>query len=173
MTVVIRAVVDLPGIPPERAFAAMVDLAAQERWMIGTRLYAIKSPAPAPSVGSRIAAFTGIGGLGLLDTRTVTAYEPPHRWVVAKDGGLLRGVGTMGVDPTPAGCRASWSNELTPPFGSLGRLLAQITAPLAAAALRACLHRLARQLRRGELPLSGAGGATAVPTSPGAPESER
>jgi hypothetical protein len=106
-----------------------------------------------PQVGSRVAAFTGVGGLGYLDTMTVTAYEPPRRWVVAKDGSLLRGVGIMQVEPIPGGCRAIWTNELTPPFGRLGRLGFRLVGPVAAAALRACLRRLARQLRSGSLPL--------------------
>lgn len=156
MTAAVRADVDLPGISPDSAFAAMVDLAAQERWMIATRLYPVESGAPVPLVGSRVAAFTGVGGLGLLDTMTVTAYEPPRRWVVAKDGALLRGVGTMAVQPIAGGCRASWTNELTLPYGMLGRLMFLVAGPIARAALRACLRRLARQLQAGALPLGRA-----------------
>jgi hypothetical protein len=132
----------------------MVDLAAQERWMIGTRLYPVQSDAGCPQVGSRIAAFTGIGGIGVLDTMTVIAYEPPRRWVVAKDGDLLRGTGTMRVTPITGGCRAEWINELTVPFGLLGRLAFLVVRPVAALALRACLSRLARQLRAGTLPIN-------------------
>jgi len=154
VTIALRASVELPGIPPDRAFAAMVDLAAQERWMIATKLYPVESTAPVPQVGSRVAAFTGVGGIGFLDTMTVTAYDPPYRWVVAKDGHLLRGVGTMQVDATPGGSRATWVNELTPPFGVLGRLGSRLAGPVAVAALRACLRRLARQLRRGVLPVA-------------------
>jgi uncharacterized protein YndB with AHSA1/START domain len=156
VTIAVRASVELPGIPPDRAFAAMVDLAAQERWMIATRLYPIVSASPVPQVGSRVLAFSGVGGLGFLDTMTVTAYDPPHRWVVAKDGRLLRGVGTMQVNPLPGGSRATWINELDPPFGALGRLGARVVGPVAAGALRACLRRLARQLRTGALPLDSA-----------------
>ncbi|HEY5880910.1 MAG TPA: SRPBCC family protein [Nakamurella sp.] len=156
MTVQVRASVDLVGVPPERAFAAMVDLAAQQRWMIATRLFPVESTAPVPQVGSRVAAFSGVCGLGFLDTMTVTVYDPPQRWVVAKDGRLLRGVGTMQVDPLPGGSRATWMNELDPPFGALGRLGARLGRPVAAAVLRACLRRLARQLRSGALPLDAA-----------------
>jgi len=156
MTVSVRAGVDLPGISQERAFAAMVDLAAQERWMIATRLYPVESTATVPQVGSRVAAFSGVCGVGFLDTMTVTAYDPPHRWIVAKDGRLLRGVGTMQVDPLPGGSRATWINELRPPFGVLGRMVARLGGPVAAAALRACLRRLARQLRSAESPTDAA-----------------
>lgn len=152
MKAVVNASVELPGIQPLAAFEAMVDLAAQQRWMIATRLYPLEADAPVPQVGSRVAAFTGVGGLGFLDTMTVTAYEPPHRWVVDKDGQLLRGIGTMQVTPVSGGCRASWTNELTLPFGILGRLAFPVIRPVAELALRACLQRMARMLRTGELP---------------------
>lgn len=152
MRAVVTASVELPGIAAPDAFAAMVDLSAQQRWMIATRLYPIAADAPVPLVGSRVAAFTGVGGLGFLDTMTVTAYEPPHRWVVDKDGDLLRGVGIMQVTPTSDGCRATWTNELNLPFGVLGRVAFPLIRPVAGAALGACLRRMARMLRTGALP---------------------
>lgn len=170
MTTVVRASVDLPGIAPDQAFAALVDLAAQERWMIATKLYPVESAAPVPEVGSRVAAFTGIAGLGFLDTMVVTVYDPPHEWVVAKDGRLLQGLGIMRVEPTTGGSRAIWMNELTPPFGLLGRWAAGLAAPVAALALQACLRRLARQLQSGALPLAPAapaGTITATGRRPG------
>jgi uncharacterized protein YndB with AHSA1/START domain len=166
MTTTIRASVELPGIAPERAFAALVDLAAQERWMIATKLYPVESAAPVPEVGSRVAAFTGVGGLGFLDTMVVTAYDPPHQWVVAKDGRLLQGVGTMRVEATAGGSRAIWMNELTPPFGILGRLAARLAGQVAALALQACLRRLARQLQSGALPLAASGSAGPIAAAP-------
>jgi hypothetical protein len=149
---VVSASVELPGVSPPDAFAAMVDLAAQQRWMIATRLFRVEGGAPVPLVGSRVAAFTGVGGIGLLDTMTVTAYDPPHRWVVDKDGDLLRGIGTMQVTPTPGGCRATWTNELTLPFGLLGRAAFAVLRPVGELALRACLVRLARLLHTGAMP---------------------
>lgn len=149
----VSASVELPGIPATQAFSALVDPAAQERWMIATRLYPIQTEVRVPDVGSRLAAFTGVGGVGFLDTMTVTAYEPPVRWIVDKDGSLLRGVGTMAVTPTPDGSRATWTNELTLPFGPLGRLGFLVVRPAVELALAACLRRLARMLSAGTLPL--------------------
>lgn len=153
VSAIVTASVDVPGVSTERAFAALVDPAAQERWMIATRLYPVESSAPVPQVGSRVAAFTGVGGFGFLDTMRVAAYEPPDRWVVDKDGDLLRGVGIMQVTPTADGCRVTWTNELTLPFGVLGRIGFLVGRPVAQAALGACLRRLGRLLRSGELPL--------------------
>jgi len=152
MTVRIEVSVDVDA-GQQDAFAALVDLPAQEKWIIATRLYAIDGPVPVPYAGSRLAAFSGAGSIGFLDTMTVTAYEPPHRWVMDKDGDLLRGVGIMQVDPLPRGCRITWANDLRLPFGVVGRVGWLVAKPVAQLMLGACLRRLARQLRSGELPL--------------------
>jgi hypothetical protein len=163
MTVRVQVSVDV-ATSPEAAFAAVTDLPSQEKWIIATRLYAIEGPVSVPDVGARLAAFTGVGSIGFLDTMTVTAYEPPYRWVTDKDGDLLRGVGIMQVEPTTTGCRVTWANELELPFGILGRVGWLLAKPMAQIGLKASLRRLARQLEGGALPLpprvdSGSGGA--------------
>ncbi len=155
MTARVTASVDLRA-KPEDAFAAMADVRAQEKWIFATTMYAVESVASPPQVGARIAAFTGLWGIGFLDTMTVTEYDPPRRWVMDKDGDLLNGVGIMQVEPIPGGCRASWTNELELPFGLLGRLGWPVARPLARFALTAALRRMGRLLERGELPLSAA-----------------
>jgi uncharacterized protein YndB with AHSA1/START domain len=167
MTVRIAVSVDVAA-EPDDAFAALVDLPSQEKWIIATRLYAIEGPVSPPHVGARLAAFTGVGSIGFLDTMTVTAYEPPHRWVMDKDGDLLRGVGTMQVDPLPAGgCRVTWANDLRLPFGVVGRAGWLIAKPIAQLALGASLRRLARQLTAGALPLRPAPARLPVGGGPG------
>lgn len=163
MTVRVQVSVDV-ATSTEAAFAAVTDLPSQEKWIIATRLYAIEGPVSVPDVGARLAAFTGVGSIGFLDTMTVTAYEPPYRWVTDKDGDLLRGVGIMQVEPTATGCRVTWANELELPFGILGRVGWLLAKPMAQIGLKASLRRLARQLEGGALPLpprvdSGSGGA--------------
>jgi hypothetical protein len=155
MTVSVTASVELP-VAPEDAFESMADMRAQEKWIFATTMYAVESSASPPQVGSRIAAFTGVLGIGFLDTMTVTEYDPPHRWVTAKDGALLSGIGIMQVHPTPAGCRVSWTNELNLPFGILGRLGWPVAKPLARLALTAALRHMGRLIDRGVLPLSPA-----------------
>jgi hypothetical protein len=80
MTVRVDACIEL-RVDPEKAFAAVVDLPSQEKWIIATRLYAIDGNVSIPQVGSRMAAFTGLGSIGFLDTMVVTEYEPPWRWI--------------------------------------------------------------------------------------------
>ena len=153
MTVRVAASIDLTT-DPDTAFAAVVDLPSQEKWIIATRLYPIEGPTSVPQGGSRMAAFTGIGSIGFLDTMTVTEYDPPHRWITDKDGDLLRGVGIMQVDPLPGGCRVTWANELELPFGLVGRLAWPLGRFVAQLGMQACLRRLAKQLQTGALPIA-------------------
>lgn len=153
MTVRVETSVDV-RTDPDTAFAALVDLPSQEKWIIATKLYPIDGDVSVPNVGSRLAAFTGVGSIGFLDTMTVTELAPPHRWITAKDGDLLRGVGIMQVDPLTDGCRVTWANELELPFGVIGRIGWLLVKPLARVGLQASLHRLAKQLHSGALPLA-------------------
>lgn len=152
MTVRVEASVQV-AIDPARAFAAVVDLPSQEKWIILTRLYAVAGESAVPHVGSRLVAFSGVGSIGFLDTMTVSEYDPPHRWVTDKDGDLLRGTGIMQVEPLATGCRVTWANELELPFGVLGQVGWLVARPMARILLQASLRRLARKLLSGELPL--------------------
>ena len=152
MTVRVAASVDV-AVDPATAFAAVVDLPSQEKWIMLTKLYAVDAEASVPFVGSRLVAFTGVLGVGFLDTVVVSEYDPPHRWVTAKDGDLLRGVGIMQVEQLPTGSRVTWANELELPFGIAGQLGWLVARPIAQFVLGLSLRRLAKKLRSGELPL--------------------
>jgi len=153
MTVRVEASVDLT-VDPATAFAALVDPRSQQRWMIATKLYPIEGSVSVPQVGSRLAAFTGVGSIGFLDTMIVTVYDPPRRWIMDKDGDLLRGVGIMQVDPVGGGSRVTWAEELDLPFGVIGRLGWRLIRPLARMGLQASLRRMAKQVANGTLPLA-------------------
>lgn len=130
---------------PEAAFAAIVDLAIQERWMVGTRLYPLAGDVALPAVGARLAAFTGLGDVGFLDVMTVTEYDAPHRWVVRHDGAFVQGIGIFSVQPVAEGSRVTWIEELELPFGVLGRLGFPLVRPLARLGMWFSLKRLARE----------------------------
>jgi carbon monoxide dehydrogenase subunit G len=153
MTVRVEASVDLP-VEPATAFASMVDLPSQERWIIATSLYPIDGSVAIPQVGSRMAAFTGIGSVGFLDTMVVTVYDPPWRWITQHEGEFVRGVGIFEVHATPGGSRVTWAEELDLPFGVVGRLGWPLIKPLARIGLQASLRRLAKQVANGTLPLA-------------------
>lgn len=133
---------------PAAAFAAIVDLPVQERWMVGTRLYPLVSPVDLPAVGARLAAFTGLGDVGFLDIMTVTEYDPPHRWVVRHDGAFVKGVGIFVVDRVDGRTRVTWIEDLELPFGVLGRLGFPLVRPFARAGVWYSLRRLAREAQR-------------------------
>jgi len=153
MTVRVEASVDLT-VDPATAFASIVDLPSQERWIIATSLYPIDGSISIPHVGSRMAAFTGIGSVGFLDTMVVTVYDPPWRWITQHEGEFVRGVGIFEVQVTPAGSRVTWAEELDLPFGVIGRLGWPLIKPLARIGLQASLRRMAKQIANGTLPLA-------------------
>ena len=155
MTERVAASIDLPTAP-ETAFAAVADLPSQEKWIIATRLYPIEGEFSIPQVGSRMAAFTGIGGIGFLDTMVVTEYDPPWRWIVQHEGEFVQGVGIFEVERISGGCRFTWAEELDLPFGLVGRLGWPLVKPFARLGLQVCLRRMAARLARGSLPLAAA-----------------
>lgn len=132
----------------QTTFDAIVDLRTQERWMVGTRLYPLAGDIPLPRVGSRLAAFTGLGDLGFLDVMTVTEYAPPHRWVVRHEGALVKGVGIFTVTSAADGSRVTWIEDLELPFGVIGRLGFPLVRPFARAGVWYSLRRLAREAER-------------------------
>ena len=160
MTVRVEASIDL-NTDPDTAFAAVADLPSQEKWIIATRLYPIEGPVSIPQVGSRMAAFTGLGSIGFLDTMVVTEYDPPWRWVTQHEGDFVQGVGIFEIELTGDGCRFTWAEELDLPFGILGRLGWPLIKPVARLGLLASLKRMAKQLERGTLPLAMAPEASA------------
>jgi hypothetical protein len=153
MTVRVDASIDLQT-DPQTAFAAAADLPSQERWVIATKLYPIEGDTSIPQVGSRLAAFTGLAGIGFLDTMVVTVYDPPWRWVMQHEGAFVQGVGIFEIVPTAGGCRFTWAEELDLPFGVIGRLGWPLVKPLAHLGLLGSLRRMAKQLARGTLPLA-------------------
>ncbi len=132
---------------PERAFAELVDVEGQARWMIGTTIYPVDGDAPAPGVGSRLLAFTGVAHLGVLDTMLVTEYEQNSRWVVAHEGRVIRGSGIFTVTPTTSGGSiTTWAEELELPFGLIGRLGWPVVKPAVGWGLRASLKSFGKLL---------------------------
>ena len=142
--------------PREKVFAAMVDLRSQEKWILGTRLFGLSGPVGVPEVGSRLAALTGVAGIGVLDLMVVTRYEPPVRWETDHVG-AFRGRGVFAVESLPSGSRAVWVEEVELPFGLLGRLGWVLVRPAIRWGLHRSLRRLARGVESGTLPLHADG----------------
>lgn len=136
-------------------FAALVDLPSQDRWMLGTRLFALRGDSDVPQVGSKIAALTGVAGVGVLDTMTVTVFDPPHRWETEHTGNAFKGVGIFLVEPAAGGARVTWAEEIRLPLGIVGGFGWKAAKPLVRWGLAVSLRRLARGVVAGSLPVAG------------------
>lgn len=149
LDVVVRA-------PVESVFEGFAQWAEQGRWMLGTRVEVAKGDGR--SVGSELAAFTGVGPVGFLDTMTITRWEPPYRVDVIHTGKVVRGTGTMEVVALPGGrSRFIWSEDLDLPLGRLGRVGWPVVRPGFLQGVKASLQAFARLVEQGVLPVPSRG----------------
>lgn len=128
---------------PERVFAVLTDWDRHGEWMFLTRAWVVAGDGR--GAGSRLAAFTGVGPVGFLDTMEITRWEPPHTVAVRHTGRVVRGTGAFHVRPRPGGgSTIRWEERLDLPFGPVGRLGWPVARPVSAYLLRLSLRRLAR-----------------------------
>jgi hypothetical protein len=128
---------------PDRVFAMLTDWPQHHEWMLLTRARVVGGDGH--SVGSGLAAFTGIGPVGFLDTMEITHWDPPEAVAVRHTGKIVRGTGVFRVLPrADGGSTIVWEEDLEVPFGAAGRLGWLVTRPVASAFLRWSLRRLAR-----------------------------
>ncbi|SFD58265.1 Polyketide cyclase / dehydrase and lipid transport [Actinopolyspora alba] len=96
----LRSAISVPHAP-EVVWAAVTDWSRQGEWMLGTRVWIAGGGGDRP--GSELAAFTGLGSLGVLDTMRIEVWQPPERCSVRHTGALVRGTGGFVVEPDGAG----------------------------------------------------------------------
>lgn len=148
MTRVVYAV-DIAA-PAEVVFDAVVDWRGQDRWIPMTTVRAGRQAGIA--VGGEVAAYTGIGPIGFLDTMTVTRWDVPHRVDVVHTGNVVRGIGIMTVRSLgPAQSRFYWAEDLEIPFGIAGQVGWALMKPAFGLGMRAALKRFAALVEAGEL----------------------
>lgn len=139
---------------PEAVFAAMVDWPGQAEWMLGTAVRVTAGTGTA--VGDQLEAVTGIRGVGVVDTMTITAWDPPRRVDVLHTGRVVRGTGTFEVVALPGGrARMVWTEELDLPLGTVGRLGWPLVRPAFVAGVQRSLRAFARMVEEGVLPRQG------------------
>ncbi|MGW4425509.1 SRPBCC family protein [Streptosporangium sp. NPDC004631] len=127
---------------PGRVFSVLTDWPRHDEWMVLTR--ARVTAGDGRGVGSRLAAFTGLGPVGFLDTMEITEWDPPRSVAVRHTGRLVRGTGVFRVLPREdGGSTIVWEEELDLPFGPVGRLGWPLVRPVNAALFRLSLRRLA------------------------------
>lgn len=146
LDVVVRA-------PVEAVFAAFSQWSEQGRWMLGTRVDV--TAGDGCSVGSELAAFTGVGRIGFLDTMVITRWEAPYRVDVLHTGRVVRGTGTMEVVALPGGrSRFIWSEDLDLPLGRLGQVGWPVARPAFLKGVQASLDAFGRLVEQGVLPVA-------------------
>ncbi|GAA4549163.1 SRPBCC family protein [Amycolatopsis samaneae] len=131
------------GASAGTTWLALTDWARQGEWMLGTRVEVVEGNGR--SVGSKLAAFTGIAGIGFTDTMEIIGWEPPVRCSVRHLGSLVQGTGAFQV--VAKGANRStfvWAEHLRLPFGPLGRLGWPAVRPAFALGVRQSLRRFAR-----------------------------
>jgi len=128
--------------PPEQVWRAAMDWERQGEWILGTRVRLVEGDGE--SLGSRVAAVTGIAGVGVSDTMEIVEWEPPRRCVVRHTGRVVRGLGIFEVTPLDGGSVFSWTEELMLPLGMLGQLGWPLVRPAMRAGLDLSMRRFAR-----------------------------
>jgi uncharacterized protein YndB with AHSA1/START domain len=137
--------------PVEKVFEAFSQWEEQGRWMLGTRVD-VRS-GDGRSVGSQLAAWTGMGPAGFWDTMEITRWEPPYRVDVRHTGRVVRGTGTMEVVALPGRrSRFVWGEALDLPLGRVGRLGWPVARPAFLSGVRRSLTAFGRLVELGDLP---------------------
>jgi hypothetical protein len=128
--------------PIERVWAALADWESQGDWMLQTRVDVTSDIRE--GVGTTIAAFTGIGKLGVMDHMVVTSWQPPNICDVLHTGKIIKGTGRFELVAIDAETtRFNWSEEILAP-----RAVFLLIAPGLYAGVRISLTKLGRHLRR-------------------------
>ena len=125
--------------PAQAVWDVLTDWDQHDRWMLLT------SASGGRAEGASIAAFTGVGRVGITDPMTIVVWEPPRRCVVRHTGRVVRGSGAFEVaELGPDRSRIVWSEWLDLPLGPLGRVGWLVVRPLARLGVARSLRRLAR-----------------------------
>jgi uncharacterized protein YndB with AHSA1/START domain len=129
-------------VPIEKVWAALADWESQGEWMLQTTVEVTSDIRE--GVGTSIAAFTGIGKLGIMDHMTVTSWNPPTVCDVVHTGAIIKGTGRFELTAlSENSTRFDWSEEILAP-----RAIFLLIAPGLYAGVRISLSALRRQLQQ-------------------------
>jgi carbon monoxide dehydrogenase subunit G len=137
--------------PVETVWREVTDWESQGEWMLGTDVKVTHGDGT--SVGSELAATTGVGPVGVTDTMEIVGWDPPHRATVRHTGRIVRGSGVFSVlerrgTDGSEGSTFVWSEQLDLPLGPLGAVGWPVVKPAFALGLRRSLDALARRCER-------------------------
>ena len=128
--------------PIEKVWEALADWESQGDWMLQTTVEVTSDIRV--GVGTSIAAFTGVGNLGIMDHMTVTSWNPPHVCDVLHTGKIIKGTGRFELTAlSTQSTRFDWSEEILAP-----RAVFLLIAPGLYAGVRISLSTLRRHLQQ-------------------------
>jgi len=128
--------------PINTVWAALADWESQGEWMLQTTVEVTSDIRE--GVGTSIAAFTGIGKLGIMDHMTVISWNPPTICDVVHTGAIIKGTGRFELTAlSENSTRFDWSEEILAP-----RAIFLLIAPGLYAGVRISLSALRRQLQQ-------------------------
>ena len=128
--------------PINTVCATLADWESQSEWMLQTTVEVTSDIRE--GVGTSIAAFTGIGKLGIMDHMTVTSWNPPTICDVVHTGAIIKGTGRFELTAlSENSTRFDWSEEILAP-----RAIFLLIAPGLYAGVRISLSALRRQLQQ-------------------------
>ena len=106
--------------PAELVWRAAGDWSRQSAWMLGTDVHLISGDG---GPGSRLAAFTGVRDIGVLDTMEIVGWDPPRSCRVRHTGDFVRGAGGFHVTEVTGrgwdGALFTWWENLELPPGAV------------------------------------------------------
>lgn len=131
---------------PETVWAVATDWPRQREWMLGTEVRVLSGGG---GLGTQLLAFTGLGGVGFVDTMEITELQPPRSVRVRHTGQLVSGEG--GFDIVRVGNAAAlfvWWERFRLPRG--GTAVWPAVRPALSWGLRRSLRAFAELCRREE-----------------------
>ncbi|RZU18766.1 polyketide cyclase/dehydrase/lipid transport protein [Kribbella rubisoli] len=129
-------------LSPEAAWDVVMDWDRQSRWMLLTRVWGTENDGI--GVGGGVAARTSVGGVGFTDDMVITHWDPPRECTVKHLGTIVRGTGTFTIAPVSTGSVFTWEEDVDPPLGRLGWIVAR---PAFELMMRVSLRRLVREVQ--------------------------
>lgn len=132
-------------VPADHLWRVVTDWPLQGRWIPFTRVSV--TGGDGREVGGRLAAWTGVGAVGFLDTMVITHWSEPADGTrvceVLHTGRVVRGDGGFEVEPLAGGrARFVWWESFEVPLGVVGAAAWRLVAPLWRVGLGKALQRL-------------------------------
>ena len=132
-------------IPPEDAWAVLVDGERQADWMLDADRVDVVSPVR-EGVGVRLAVRTRLAGIpAFTEPMEVSAWEPPHRLEI-RHGGPVAGTGTWTLTATAGGTRFGWTEEVRLRIPVVGEAAARCYRPVMGVLMRRAMAGLRRHV---------------------------